>query len=177
MATVEGRRALLEARQAELRGARAEQRLSWLRELVDDPRPELVERALRKLGFRSLERDGDAFTVLDGDERVEVTLTPRQLARLVRARQDADWSYADVRPLIRPGAREVPARYSPLGEVVAHEGELPEVRVAGGVAPGTTIAFEVGDSYREWIVDGDTAYVGYPPPAVGARVWVVSERD
>jgi len=105
-----------------------------------------------------------------------VRLAPQEVARLVRARSEAGWSYADVRPLIRPGSSRVPARYEPFGHVVDVVGELPEIVLDVPVDVGATIAFEVGNSYREWIVDGEVGYVGYPPPAVGAQVWLVHEQ-
>jgi hypothetical protein len=159
---VDAERQRLEARQRELVAERKRAELAWLDELALTDDEALAERALRQLGFRAAQG-----RVVDG---AVVTLHGRDLARLVRARADAGWSYADVRPLIH-GDRDVPERYEPLGRVVAHRGELPEIVLDATVEPGTTIAFEVGDSYREWIVEDAVGYVGTPPPPVGARVW------
>jgi len=167
-------RAVLDARQADLRSARLGQALAWLGELELTGDPVLFERAVKSLGFREREWSGDQLLVVDDGELVPVKLEPRAVARLVRARADAGWSFQDVRPLVRSGASEVPSRYEALGTVVAIVGALPEIRIDVAVPPGATIAFEVGLSYREWIVEGSVGYVGKPPPAIGARVWRVS---
>jgi hypothetical protein len=168
-------RARLEARQWRLQRGRDSRHLEWLEQLERTPDPALVERALRKLGFRELVRDGDVWLVVDGGDLIPVLLDPGELARLVRARTDAGWSFADVRPLIRPGSSLVPGRYRPLGHVVALDGELPAVRLDADVRPGSTVAFEVGRSYREWIVERELGYVGTPAPAVGSPVWLVED--
>ena len=158
-------RAVLDVRQRAVAADRRRAELAWLDELARSEDDGLAERALRALGFR--EATG---RVVDGER---VALSGAELARLVRARADAEWSFADVRPLIRRSGDLVPDRYEPLGRVVDLRGELPKVVLDARVAPGETIAFEVGDSYREWIVEDSVGYVGHPPPEVGARVWRV----
>ena len=158
-------RAVLEARQRALAAERRRAALAWLDELARTEDDGLAERALRALGFRDA-----SGRVVEGER---VALSGAELARLVRARADAEWSHADVAPLIRRARDLVPDRYEPLGRVVELRGELPEVVLDARVAPGETIAFEVGDSYREWIVEDSVGYVGHPPPEVGARVWRV----
>src|SRR5579884_1399879 len=116
-----------EARQRELAAGRRERELAYLDELLASPTPELVERALRALGFRE---------PVDYDEE---RLPLRDLVRLVRGRTSAGWSFRDVEPLVLP-----PARYRRLGEVVAVRGELPSVLVSRPVDAGSTLAFEVG---------------------------------
>jgi hypothetical protein len=170
---VETKRALLEARQLALVGERRRQTLAWLTQLETTGEPALVEAAVAALGFREREWDGDRLVVVDAGERSRVDLDPKALARLVRARADAGWSFADVRPMVRPGAALVPERYELLGKVTALTGELPEIVVDSHVQAGTTIAFEVDSSYREWIIEGALGYVGAPAPEVGAPVWKV----
>ncbi len=167
-------RAMLDARQTCLRAVRLGRALAWLDELELTGDPQLFERAVKSLGFREREWRGDQLLVVEDGEPVPVELEPRAIARLVRARADAGWSFQDVRPLIRSDAGEVPSRYRALGTVAAVVGELPEIRIDVAVPSGCTIAFEVGSSYREWIVEDAVGYVGTPPPAVGARVWRVS---
>lgn len=164
-------RAAAEARQRQLAADRRERELAWLAELVAAPSAALVERALRTLGFRepvAFRLEGTAV------EFAERRLTVRQLARLVRGRSSADWTFADVQPL-----EPVPPRYRLLGEVVELRGELPRVVVGGAVDPGATVAFEIGEDFREWVVEHplpegaltDVGYVGTPPPAPGTLVY------
>jgi hypothetical protein len=173
---VEGMRAVLGARQMALRFSRRAEALAWLDELELTGDRQLFERAVKSLGFREREWRGERLFVVDEGGFVPVELEATSIARLVRARADADWSFQDVRPLIRRGAGEVPSRYHALGRVTAIVGELPEVRIDAVVPPGATIAFEVGASYREWIVEDAIGYLGMPPPVAGARVWRVSAR-
>jgi hypothetical protein len=171
---IEATRGLLEARQIALVAVRRRQALAWLTRLETTGDPVLVEAAVAALGFRERAWESGRLIVVDAGERIPIGLDPKALARLVRARADVGWSFADVRRMIRPGAAQVPERYEPLGEVVALTGELPEVVVDNDVVPGTTIAFEVGSSYREWIVEGSLGYVGTPAPEVGSLVWKVA---
>jgi hypothetical protein len=171
--TIEHERQLLEARQLALIRQRNQQALDWLDRLTETAEPALLERAIAQLGFRDRTWDGNRLIVIDDDEQIPVTLNADEIAQLVRARSEAGWSYADVRPLIRPGAGRVPARYLPLGFVTGHVGDLPEITIDAMVEPGATIAFEVGQSYREWILDEHLGYLGTPPPDIGAQVWRV----
>src|SRR4051812_21267278 len=126
-------RAEYEARQRELREQRRLESLAWTDELLERPTPELVQRALTKLGFR---------------DATEYHGTIRDLVRLVRGRSSADWSFRDVEPLQVP-----PARYQRVGEIVEVRGELPSVVLSTSVEHGATLAFEVGLDHREWIVE------------------------
>jgi hypothetical protein len=174
MSSPADRRAQAEARQRDLAAARREYEHAYLNELLDAPTRELVERALRALGFR----EPIAFR-LEPQEIVLETrrLTVRDLVRLVRGRSSADWSFADVKPL-----EPVPPRYRRIAEVAELRGDLPAVVIRGTVEPGSTLAFEVGLDHREWVVeaparDGDLTDVGYagiPAPAVGTAVYLVS---
>jgi hypothetical protein len=120
-----------EARQRELAAARREERLAWTNELLERPTPELIQRALRGLGFREpIEYD-------------EAHLSIRDLVRLLRGRTSADWSFRDVEPLVLP-----PARYRRIGVAVEVRGELPSVVVSEPVDAATTLAFEVGLDHR-----------------------------
>jgi hypothetical protein len=151
-------RAAAEARQRELAAERREAQLAYLDELLERPTPELVERALRALGFR---------------EPVEVRVPPRDLVRLVRGRWSAGWSFRDVEPLVVP-----PARYRRIGQVVELRGALPSVVASVAVDDGATVAFEVGLDHREWVVEhgggAELGYVGTPPPAIGSPVYLVT---
>ena len=156
-----------EARQRAIAAERREADLAWLAALLARPEPQLVERALRTLGFR----EPVAFRleppeIVIGDRR----LTVRELVQLVRGRSSAGWGFRDVEPLA-----PVPARYDRIGEVVELRGELPSVVVSAAVEPGSTLAFEVGLDHREWVIEhpdgGEVGYVGTPPPAVGSPVY------
>jgi hypothetical protein len=152
-------RAKAEARQRELAEARRAEQLAWTNELLEHPTPELIQRALRGLGFR------------EPVEYNESRLSVRDLVRLLRGRSSADWSFRDVEPLVLP-----PARYKRIGEVVELRGELPSVVVSTEVVRGTTLGFEVGLDHREWVVErggSDVGYVGTPPPEVGSPVYAV----
>src|SRR5262249_3677591 len=125
-----------EERQRELAALRREERLAWTNELLERPTPELIQRALRSLGFRApIEYD-------------EGRLSVRDLVRLLRGRTSANWSFRDVEPLVLP-----PARYRRIGEIVEVRGELPSVVVSVPVDAGTTVAFEIGLDHREWEVE------------------------
>jgi len=163
--SIETERARLEALQRQLTAERKRSALQWLDDLRVHDDDALAERALRALGFR----DAQGRLV----EGRRISLSGAELARLVTARADAGWSYADVRQAIG-GDRDVPDRYEPLGRVVELRGELPEIVVDAQVEPGTTIAFEVAGSVREWIVERAIGYVGLPPPTVGTPVWRVT---
>ena len=166
-------RALLDARQLALQSQQRHEDLAWLDELEKARSPALVDLAVARLGFRERKwQDGELF-VVDDDELVAVRLQPAALARLVRARADAGWSFGDMRLLIRPGAARVPDRYEPIGTVIEIAGDLPEIVADCDVQPGWTIAFEVERSYREWIVETELGYVGLPAPKVGSNVWRV----
>jgi len=124
------------------------------------PTPELIQRALRALGFRE---------PIEYDER---RLSVRDLVRLLRGRTSADWSFGDVEPLMLP-----PGRYERIGEVVDVRGELPSVVVSVQVPSGTMLAFEIGLDHREWVVEAggtEIGYVGTPPPEVGSPVYAVT---
>lgn len=155
---------MAEARQRELAEARRVAALAWTEELLERPTPELVQRALRALGFRE---------PVDYDES---RLSIRDLVRLVRGRSSADWSFRDVEPLVLP-----PVRYRRIGEVVALRGELPSVVVSAEIEHGKSLAFEIGLDHREWVVEhsggAEVGYVGTPPPAVGSPVYLVSASE
>jgi hypothetical protein len=163
-----------EARQRVLAAKRRETGLTYLDGLLETPTRELVERALRALGFREpVEFRLEPPEIVFAHNR----LTCRDLVRLVRGRSSADWSFVDVKPLA-----PVPLRYRRIGEVVELHGELPAVVIRGDVEPGDTLAFEVGLDHREWVVEAparddeltDVGYVGTPPPTVGSAVYSVS---
>ncbi len=174
MSSLAEQRAQAEARQRDLAAARREHELAYLNELLEAPTRELVERALRALGFR----EPVAFRLEPPEIVLELRrLTVRDLVRLVRGRSSADWSFADVKPL-----EPVPPRYRRIGEVAELRGELPAVVIRGGVEPGDTLAFEIGLDHREWVVEApaqdgdltDVSYAGSPPPAVNTPVYLVS---
>jgi hypothetical protein len=163
-----------ETRQRELAAERREAELAYLDGLLATPTRELVERALRALGFREpLEFRLEPPEIVFPHTR----LTGRDLLRLVRGRSSADWLFADVHTL-----DPVPPRYRRIGSVVELRGELPNVVVSGSVAPGETLAFEIGLDHREWVVEApaqdgdltDVGYVGSPPPTAGSVVYSVS---
>jgi hypothetical protein len=167
-------RARAEARQRELGAEQRESELAYLDGLIETPSRELVERALRALGFREpVEFRLEPPEIVFAHNR----LTGGDLVRLVRGRSSADWSFVDVKPLER-----VPPRYRRIGEVVELRGELPNVVVSRAVAPGETLAFEIGLDHREWVVEApaqegeltDVGYAGTPPPVVGSTVYSVS---
>jgi hypothetical protein len=162
-------RAEAEARQRVLAARRRETELAYLGELMDHPTPQLVERALRALGFRNpVEFSVEPPEVVFGERRLAV----RDLVRLVRGRTSAGWLFTDVEPL-----EPVPPRYRRIGEVIELRGELPSVVVSEAVAEGATLGFEIGLDHREWVVERggtEVGYVGTPPPAVGSAVYAVS---